>query len=61
MLCLIKIHYLSYVVSLMPVEGHQTFVDLQVILFFLQWQCQHGLLFLHPATAEAGLGSFSFR
>lgn len=42
----------------LPVEGHQAFVHLHVILFFLRRQCQHGLLFLHPAIAGAGLDSF---
>ena len=41
----------------LPVEGHQAIIDLHVILFFLRWQRQHGLLFLHPAIAWAGLDS----
>lgn len=42
----------------LPVEGHLAFVDLHIILFFLRWQCQHGLLFLHPAITGAALDSF---
>lgn len=42
----------------LPVEGHQAFVYLYVILFFLWRQSQHGLLFFDPTIAGTGLDSF---